>query len=116
MNAVNFIKMASKMCNAYVKCPDCPAYKGEGGATSCKLNRRGGVEAEEQIAIVYKWGIDHPLKTRQTSFLERFPHARLDSHGVLTIQPCELGYDDYTDCVSTTCYRCREQFWGEPVK
>ncbi len=111
-----FLKERKRMCNSFEGCEECPADNDKDGYGGCVFSIMSEYPIEKQIEIVEKWSKEHPQKTRQTNFLERWPNARLDSHGVLVIQPCDLGYDDYTDCASTDCYRCREQFWNEPVK
>jgi len=114
MDAVKFLKERNMMCKTNLSCCDCPAYA-IGSSNGCKFAIENWTSPEQQVEIIERWLIDHPHKTRQSNFLELFPDAHLDSHGVLNIQPCDLGYGDYIDCSSTMCYICRERFWDEGV-
>lgn len=59
----------------------------------------------------------HPIKTRQSVFLERYPHAKIGDDGVLDIAPCAI---DGEDCrcmgsVEKTCSECKQKYWLEEV-
>ena len=42
------------------------------------------------MRLVEEWSAAHPRKTRQGMFLEQWPNARVDSYGVLDIEPCTV--------------------------
>ena len=85
MDAVEFLKTLSKMCN-------CECYKCEFGKRlirfeTCTVWRK--THPEEAVAIVEQWAKEHPVKTRQSVFLQQWPDARYnDVDGVMEIQPC----------------------------
>ena len=115
MDAVKFIQERNRMCKTNVSCYGCPAHD-IGSSNSCKFAMENWSSPEQQIEIVEKWTKEHPQKNRQSEFLKQFPKAKVDNRGVLSIQPCELGYDMEIDCINTDCYFCRQEYWNAPVK
>lgn len=122
MDAVEFIEERCRMCNYYHSCNACPGKEGVG---LCGLNVVSGTIAEEQAAIVEKWSKEHPRKTRQSEFLERYPEANVDkSTGVLVLCPAALKKeyrDDRGACnaysiESGVCDNCRRAFWMQEVE
>ena len=79
---------------------------------------------EDVVAEVEEWSKEHPLKTRQSVFLEQWPEARIDKTGVLTICPAELTKecrDDKGVCgghliETCVCEPCRREFWMQEVE
>lgn len=74
---------------------------------------------EELVSEVEKWAKEHPIKTRQSLFLEQWPNAEIDCQGVIAIDPCDLdntmhGKDG--DCYNGNCDECRLAFWTQEVK
>lgn len=112
MDAVKFIEEAKRMCDASTgNCANC------GNNKACPINLPSlYYTPEERVKIVEEWTKSHPRKTRQSEFLKQFPKAKVDNRGVLSIQPCELGYDMEIDCINTDCYFCRQEYWNAPVK
>lgn len=124
MDAVEFLKEKSRMCNTFNLCD------GGGYQETCELYKKGLTCAdytndypEKAVEIVERWAKEHPKKTRQSEFLKMFPDARLFD-GVLAIDPCKINslrfdskecrsYIDEFGCLS--CDKCREQFWHEEV-
>lgn len=115
MDAVKFIKERNRMCKTNVSCFGCPAHD-IGSSNSCKFAMENWLSPEQQIEIVEKWSKEHPPKTRQSEFIKQFPLSKVDTRGILCIQPCELGYDMEIDCINTDCYFCRQEYWNTPVK
>ena len=122
MDAVEFIEERCRMCNSYHYCAACP---GKEGAEFCGFNVGSGVSAKEQVAIVEKWAKEHPRKTRQSVFLERYPEANVDkSTGVLVLCPAALKKeyrDDRGACnaysiESGVCDNCRRAFRMQEVE
>lgn len=126
MDAVKFIKERNRMCQAYYEtgddvCSNCPA-KWEQCDTISSLM---GKNADTIVAIVEKWSKEHPRKTRQSVFLERYPEANVDkSTGVLVLCPAALKKeyrDDRGACnaysiESGVCDNCRRAFWMQEVE
>lgn len=122
MDAVKFIEERNRMCKSYGSCFTCPAHI---DYTSCKFGVISGGEAIEQIKLVEKWSAAHPVKTRQSVFLEQYPEANVDkSTGVLIICPAALKKeyrDDRGACnaysiESGVCNDCRRKFWMQEVE
>ncbi len=117
MDAVEFIEERCRMCNYYHSCNACPGKEGVG---LCGLNVVSGTIAEEQAAIVEKWSKEHPRKTRQSVFLERYPNSLIDDEGILEINPCHINKNfnrffskDYCE---TSCTICRRNYWSKEVE
>lgn len=114
MDAVKFTRAAMRMCNDYYsKCWSCPA----GDDTSCKLDSSySAISAEEKVAIVEQWAERHPVKTRQSVFLEQYPTADADENGVLEVCPALLfashrGKKGGCSTLNRSCDDCRKEFW-----
>lgn len=119
MDAVKFIEERNRMCKSFDKCSyGCPAWDG-----SCKLETGTYLkcEADKEVKIVEEWSAAHPVKTRQSVFLEQWPQAKVDGGGCLDVCPYvisdtyrnELGY-----CArnGVSCYVCRREFWSQEVE
>ena len=58
-----------------------------------------------------------PKKTRQSEFLKAFPNARLNSKGVLDIQPCNIDTGYSTDrCYFACSDECQSNYWLQEVE
>lgn len=117
MDAVKFTRAAMRMCNDYYsKCWSCPA----GDDTSCKLDSSySAISAEEKVAIVEQWAERHPVKTRQSVFLEQYPEAELYADGVLELCPRIVSAacrNDTSLCATHSCDDCRRKFWLAEVE
>lgn len=79
MDAVKFLKTLCRMCNC--ECFNCEFRKRLSGFESCTVWRK--THPEEAVAIAEKREKEHPIKTRQSVFLEMFPNApiRGEIHG-----------------------------------
>lgn len=79
-------------------------------------------DANLLVDLTEEWEKDNPIKTRQSIFLEKYPEARIDDSGVLSICPFSIvvSYrnNDGT-CVSPdknrSCHDCRRKFWLKQV-
>ena len=73
---------------------------------------------EIHIDISEKGGFaEHPVKTRQDLFLERYPNAGLDRNGIIIIMPCAMEskkceVDDIGNIIRG-CYNCRQSYWSQ---
>ena len=122
MDAVKFLKEQYRMCEALNShCKEC--------GLSYVNNKTDHVcgdfikkHPEEAVAIVEKWGKEHPIKTRQSEFLKMFPDAQIFKE-ILTINPCAIdssrfcteechAYDDN----NAGCFECRKKYWTEEIE
>lgn len=122
MDAVEFFKTANRLCKDQ-GCKKCPACK-EGMCMVMRMSRldENSVKSiEETISKVEQWAKDHPVKTRQSEFLKKFPNAYLNT--ITRLLPCSLdktlkplrcakyGYLSIT----CRCDKCRDDYWNEEV-
>lgn len=122
MDTVEFFKTANRLCKDQ-GCKKCPACK-EGVCMVMRMIRLDdnlGESIEETISKVEQWAKDHPVKTRQSEFLKKFPDAYLSD--ITRLLPCSLdktlkplrcakyGYLSIT----CRCDRCRDDYWNEEV-
>lgn len=122
MDTVEFFKTANRLCKDQ-GCKKCPACK-EGVCmvmSMIRLDDNLGESIEETISKVEQWAKDHPVKTRQSEFLKKFPDAYLSA--ITRLLPCSLdktlkplrcakyGYLSIT----CRCDRCRDDYWNEEV-
>ena len=73
------------------------------------------------VKFVERWTAEHPVKTRQSMFLEQYPEARLMQDGVLAICPIAIssayrGEDGSCANPSEKCDDCRREFWLAEVE
>ena len=73
MDAVEFVKTLSRMCNC--ECCKCEIWKRLSGLESCTVWRK--THPDEAVAIAEQWDAKHPAKTRQSEFLKHYPGARI---------------------------------------
>lgn len=114
MDAVEFYKSMKRMCYSGEMCEKCPLYNNfsEMGSVCDVLLHIKDEKASRVKSIVEQWAKSHPVKTRQSEFLKRFPNAKLDSNGVLAICPCDIDSkcctdDDYL----SKCGTCAKDYW-----
>lgn len=117
MDAVNFIREKDRMCKTCGSCRLCPAYlDGE-----CIVNLFSGFTPEQQVNTVKVWAEQHPLKTRQSVFLEQYPEAQISADGVLDVCPAPIFHSHRRDgggCLNyhKKCADCRREFWMEEIE
>ena len=120
MDAVKFLKERARMCEANqtgeMTCENCAAYK---GVSQCyKLGEPK--DPEKMVAIVEQWAAEHPIKTRQSVFLEQWPEA-LSREGILQVCPASVSHGfrgKIGECVvePKDCKKCKRQFWLAEVE
>ena len=76
---------------------------------------------EEVVAEVEEWAKAHPIKTRQSVFLEQYPETRIGDDGVLQINPCSISASHRNargNCATMRreCTDCRREFWMQEVE
>ena len=104
MDAVKFIKERNRMCGT--------------------MSELWGVDAAQIVKNTEEWSAAHPRKTRQNVFLEQWPEATLDRHGISVICPKHLNYifscidenDTATPKRYKDCTACRREFWMQEVE
>lgn len=78
-------------------------------------------DTEKVVKIVEEWSAAHPLKTRQSVFLEQYPEALIHKNGYLDICPLVVSAahrDAYGDCAihDRLCPACHREFWMQEVE
>lgn len=118
MDAVEFFKTVNRLCKNQ-DCSVCPVAKK--GRCTAGFDDDSVKNIEETVSKVEQWAKDHPVKTRQSEFLKKFPDAYLSA--ITRLLPCSLdktlkplrcakyGYLSIT----CRCDRCRDDYWNEEV-
>ena len=118
MDAVKYLKEASRMCLS-VECSECPLnHEVKNPTFPCKTSSISAErnDPEKCVTIVEKWSAEHPVKTRQSEFLNVFPNADLNTDGVLDIFPCAIDVNYFKGCEGETdCYECKKEYWFTEV-
>ena len=110
MDAVEFLKEKRRMCVNNDGCKKCLFGVSENGVNCSSFMYN---HPEKAVAIIEKWSIEHPVKTRQSEFLGIFPEARLDEQNILII--CPKSIEKKYIC-STSCSCCRKNYWLAEVE
>lgn len=115
MDAVEYIKTIHRLCesqNGYSGCSGCPLLNEDDYCSIVDARER----AEDVVKIVEQWVKDHPLKTRQSEFLKRFPNAMInESDGILCITPCNIEGKSIGCPNGKSCGDYRRDYWHEEV-
>lgn len=108
MKLHEFQKESNRLCKAYrvIGCEKCPLHK-------CHCATYKGLT---DFAYVYDavsaWSDSHPIKTRQSEFLKRFPNAMInESDGILCITPCNIEGKSIGCPNGKSCGDCRREYW-----
>lgn len=113
MDAVEFLKTLSRMCNC--EYCNCEFKKRLSVFETCTAWRK--THPDEAVAIVEKWAAEHPVKTRQSEFLKLFPGADVgETDGCLTLGPCNVYKKMRKECEGRKCSECRKAFWLAEVE
>lgn len=100
MDAVEFLEQLKKRSKSN------PDYYGE------ELNI-AHIEPISLVSKVEQWAKEHPVKTRQSVFLEQFPNAPIytNTHNV-ALDPCLVDTALRGHCpTGRGCDICRREFW-----
>ena len=78
-------------------------------------------DAEHLVKNMEIWAAAHPVKTRQSVFLEQWPEALIARNGVLYICPANISanYREGNGRCATngrSCLDCRREFWMQEVE
>ncbi len=112
MDALEFIKAIKQMLSAGANNSTVQKYISAYKKNDCE----GMVKAAEQ------WAAEHPIKTRQSVFLERYPEAAISKDGAIAICPLAIsaayrhGNGACNKGNSDTCADCKRQFWSAEVE
>lgn len=74
------------------------------------------------VEFVEQWSAEHPIKTRQSVFLEQYPDADISDDGLPDVAPCQLCVGlihgkSTKDCENRgLCKDCRRKFWLTKVE
>ena len=96
-----------------------------------RLSKRGSTEEKMRyndyrtakdntwaVKFVEQWCTEHPVKTRQSVFLEQFPNAPIytNTHNV-SLDPCLVDTALRGHCpTGRGCDICRREFWMQEVE
>lgn len=103
-----------------------------------RLSKRGSTEEKMRyndyrtagdnvgaVNFVKRWAVAHPIKTRQSVFLEQYPEAKILKDGAIVICPLAVSaaYREKREkdgsCASLrygACDECRKAFWLAEVE
>ena len=105
MDAVEFVKQLRRM--------DCQYHRKFSLFDACNT-------PEQVVEEVEKWAKEHPVKTRQSEFLEHYPNAAMRKNGALL---CPKAVDDTHTPASGkcrpgggNCLECMEEYWLAEVE
>ena len=81
----------------------------------------GWIPAEDVVKEVEEWSAAHPLKTRQSVFLEQYPESEIDLNGILDVCPAPIFLSHRLvggGCrnVHKKCSDCRRELWMQEVE
>lgn len=119
MDAVEFLRERRRMCNAQDDCGTCPI------GIACDyyfVNHNYSQEkASGMVSTVEQWAAEHPIKTRQSVFLEQYPEAAISKDGAVMICPIAIsasyrGKDGSCANPSDMCTDCMRKFWLAEVE
>lgn len=73
------------------------------------------------VDLVEEWSREHPIKTRQSVFLEQYPETEIDENGVVALCPMYISAahrDSNGECnyPERMCKDCRREFWSQEVE
>ena len=117
MDALEFLMERNRLCGSYRGCVGCPF-----GAAECVVRDMTSENTCKRIVTaVEQWSKEHPRKTRQSVFLEQYPEAEIDAHGLVRICPMSISAahrnsDGECNCPEILCRDCRREFWMQEVE
>ena len=76
---------------------------------------------EDVVKEVEEWSAKHPIKTRQSIFLEQYPETKLDENGIIELCPAMISIncrDINGECKKSAnfCSDCCRDFWMQKVE
>ena len=93
----------------------------ESGAIAPSVMLGNNYDPASAVKVVEEWAAAHPVKTRQSVFLEQYPKAIVGDDGVLRVCPSPIfpsARNADNGCVrpNSTCSECRREFWMQEVE
>lgn len=79
------------------------------------------IPSSDIVKEVEEWSAAHPLKTRQSVFLEQYPDVKIGGDGVIAICPMAISaaYRDSEGLCGDPereCADCHREFWMKEVR
>lgn len=123
MDAVKFIKEINRLCEAQEDCKDCPLIGHACDVNTATIMSCYNIESvQKMVQIVEQWAKEHPVKTRQSEFLKKFPNADLKTIARMlpcsldkTLKPLRCAKYGYLS-ITCRCDKCRDDYWNEEVE
>lgn len=104
------IKDYARMCNKIIECRKCPLSGSNNGfGVACTALVRSHPDKANEIIL--KWYEEHPVKTRQSKFLEMFPNAKIDNCGTSILCPQWVDKDFKCNLKTLCCDECCREYW-----
>lgn len=119
MDAVKYFKIKKRMTNGCAENSNC---------SQCALDSENNQHIldcivfemqhpEEAVEAVEKWAEEHPVKTRMSDFIEKFPKARVLKDGNNEyVDICPVTIDITWTCLNGVCKNCMQEYWNEEVE
>lgn len=107
MDAIKYLEIKKRICEE--GCSKCPLASQNNDENVLCVNYENTYPTKA-IEIVEKWAEEHPRKTMQMDFLEKYPNAPLRWDGVPCACPWALGYVEKRECFNF-CKDC----WNRPL-
>ena len=105
----------ARMCKKHKHCLACSLNNRNNGMNvgCAELIREYPIKANE---IILNWCKEHPLETRQSKFLKRFPNAPKNENGILAL--CPNCIDTNVECFHSAkkCPECCKNYWFAEVE
>ena len=109
MDAVEYLKIAKRMCSFNERCIGCPLNG------FCNGNYEHIENPEEMVAMVQKWAKEHPVKTRKSELLKIYPDIA-DNNGDIVLCPKVMDRAFECRCGEMTCHKCMDEYWLSEVE
>lgn len=116
MDVLEFLRERRRLCNSYENCVGCPLAD-----RFCDRDVKSDEDRKSEISTVEQWSKDHPRKTRQSVFMERYPESIVGDSGVLRICPryISAAHRDGDGCCKEPAIKCVDcccEFWMQEVE
>lgn len=119
MDAVRYLEETRRMCRffSHVACVGCPTLINRKNCMFADVIVNYGTKTTDAVAISEKWAKEHPIKTRGSEFMKRYPNA-VNCEGVPVICPkmTDVSYNPCNGCSKIDCYDCRKEYWMQEVE
>ena len=108
----------ARMCRTHhTDCSDCPMCN----EVCTFFMDNDNTQIDEVNEIILKWCKEHPIKTRQSELLKKFPNAKIDNCGTSILCPQWVEKDFKCNlqslcCGGLPCSECRKEYWLAEVE